>query len=574
MLKLYKYLLKYWWAYIIIVVCIIANMYLRYQGPELTKKLVNEVIVNRNVELLSTILLGFAFIGFSRAIIEYVCQILTDVSSSSVATKLRTDLFERTQKLSANYFDKNNAGEIMSRIKSDVDKVWDCLGFISMLTLQMIVMIIIVVYSMAKMNWQMAIVPTVLMIIASFIAVKMEQKLDAIYDEIDDADSDLNDAASENLAGVRTVKSFAREKFEMAKFYTLNRKYYELNLKQSKTLVNYYPFFQFVSLIIPMIVLVHGGFVVLSGKMNLGELAAYIQYSISLTWPMDMAGWLVNGISYGIASWKRIKKLYAEPIEIKSIQNPVVLSKVNGDITFSNVSFEHEGHKILRNVSFTVPQGTTLGIMGATGSGKTTLINLLTRIYDVTEGEIRLDGANIRTLTTDQLRSNISVVAQDVFLFSNTVGENLRFGGNGKVTDNILQQSIKDAEALFVNNLPDKVNTVIGERGMGLSGGQKQRLTIARALAKKRPVIVFDDSTSALDMETERELQKTINKMTDVTKLIIAHRISSVRHADNIIVLDGGKIAESGTHEQLLSKKGLYYQTYMAQYGDYLQGVN
>lgn len=286
---------------------------------------------------------------------------------------------------------------------------------------------------------------------------------------------------------------------------------------------------------------------------------------------MEMLGWLTNDVSSAVASYKKIKKIYAQTAEIKDEDQPVTLEHVEGRVEFSHVSFVIEGKEILNDVSFLLPAGKTLGIMGATGSGKTSLIHLLQRFYDVTDGCIRVDDTDIRKLKLKQLRSNISVVLQDVFLFSDTIEENIKMGKRKKLEMEEIRNAAEDARAKsFIEKMEEQYDTVIGERGVGLSGGQKQRISIARALAKHAPILVLDDSTSALDMETEHEIQKTLNELEDTTKLIIAHRISAVRHADEIIYLQDGKIAERGTHGELLEKKGLYYQTYLAQYGSYL----
>ena len=319
-----------------------------------------------------------------------------------------------------------------------------------------------------------------------------------------------------------------------------------------------------------MLTLLVGGKFAIDGSLTLGSLSAMVEYSNNIVWPMEMLGWLTNSFSSAVASNRKIKKIYEEKTTIKESEQPIVLDEVKGNITFDNVSYEkEEGKPILKNVSFNLKSGKTLGIMGETGSGKTTIINLLSRFYDVTDGSIRLDGVDIRELTLKQLRENIGVVMQDVFLFSDTISENIKLGMADELGYNEVREASDNAQVSeFAGRMEHQYDTVIGERGVGLSGGQKQRISIARAFAKNKPILVLDDATSALDMETEMEIQKVLEKFKGVTKIIIAHRISAVRNADEIIVLENGQIRERGIHEDLIKQHGLYYETYLSQYGD------
>ncbi|MDE7197949.1 MAG: ABC transporter ATP-binding protein/permease, partial [Lachnospiraceae bacterium] len=283
-----------------------------------------------------------------------------------------------------------------------------------------------------------------------------------------------------------------------------------------------------------------------------------------------MLGWLTNSFSSAVASNNKIKKIYEETPTVTESTDLVKLEKVQGKVCFDHVSFHKaDQHEILHDITFTVEAGGTLGIMGATGAGKTSIIQLLQRMYDATGGAVYLDGVDIRRLSLEQLRTSVSFVMQDVFLFSDTIGDNIKLGKKRYLDFRTVRKASTDAQASgFIERMEKRYDTVIGERGVGLSGGQKQRISIARALSKKNPILVLDDSTSALDTETEQMIQQTLRTLEHTTKIIIGHRISAVRHADEILVLADGAIAERGTHDALLAKRGLYYETYQSQYGE------
>lgn len=573
MKKLSFYIRQHIWGYLGAILCLIIGVVLDMLSPQLTKSIIDDVIGGGQLSLLKYLLAGILAVGLGRCVFMYIKEYTFDVIGAKISASMRKDLFEHLQGLSADFYDRNNTGELMARVKDDIDRIWDGLTFVGMLIIEVIIHTTLVLTCMYRLNWKLAIIPSVAMVLCGGLAIFLEKKLDRIYDDISEENATLNRVAEENLAGVRTVKAFAREKFEIRKFLSHNKRYYELNMAQSRVFVKYHPLFTLVTKVLPLIVLLSGGYLVIQGGFSLGSLGAFIEYSNNIVWPMEMLGWLTNSFSSAIASNKKLKKIYAETASIQDCERPVILDQVRGGITFEHVSFRRENTQILTDISFNVAPGATLGIMGATGSGKSSIVQLLQRLYDCNEGEIQLDHVDIRKLSLKQLRSNISVVMQDVFLFSDTIGDNVRLGRQGELDLEQVKSASHAAQAGdFIEKLPENYETIIGERGVGLSGGQKQRISIARAIAKGNPVLVLDDSTSALDMETEQEIQKSLRRLPSTTKLIIAHRISAVRDADEILFLEDGRIAERGTHEELMKRKGLYYQTYMAQYGTYLPG--
>ena len=611
-LNLFKYFKKYSFLYLLALISISASILLDQAAPLIVQHIVDDVILARKMEVLNFLLLGILGIGVGRCIFQYAKEYLCDYAGSKMACEIRINLFQKIQSLSANFFDGINSGELMSRVKDDVDRIWDIAAFMGILMAEVFIRTIATLFFMIRINWQLSIIPIVGMLISGFIAIKMEKQLDKLYGAIAQESSEMNNTAAENLAGVRTVKAFAREGFEIAKFHKHNQKFYELNIDLSRVFVKYNPIIQTITRVLTVISLLLGGLIVMKGnplqggqKMSIGELMAFLAYVGGMIWPMEMLGWLTNGFSSAKASVKRLNKIYRETPDVQE-KSELAKNTEGSDLELMNalfsqfdicgdISFEHVTYapvlseniensentvsepveataagsprKILDDVSFSIQAGQTLGIMGATGSGKTTIINLLKRMYDVTDGSIKLDGIDIRDLPIPTLRRSISCVMQDIFLFSDTIDGNIRLGARETISVPEVRSALVQSHAAeFVDLMEEKENTVIGERGVGLSGGQKQRITIARALARKTPVLVLDDSTSALDTETEHEIQKVLSELSGMTKIIIAHRISAVRKADKIIVLDKGRVVESGTHEELLARGGLYKETYDSQY--------
>ena len=569
MKKIRTYLWEHKFAFGLAILGMVISISLDMLSPRLTQSMIDDVLLGGHMNLLTPLLLAYVGVGVGRFIFQYVKEYTFDLTGSKIAAEIRRAVFCHVQSLSTEFFDRTGTGELMSRIKDDVDHIWDGLTYVGMLMIEVVIHTSIVLFCMYSLNWKLAILPTIGMAASAAIAIYMEHRLDSVYESISEENAALNTVAEENLAGVRTVKAFAREKYEIGKFLSHNQRYYELNMEQSNIFVKYHPYISLISKILPISVLLFGGAQVMRGEFTLGELSAFFAYSNNIVWPMEMLGWLTNSLSYAVASNRRIQKLYEEKPAVKDPENPVVLPSVKGQITFEHVSFHKaDQHEILHDISFTVEPGKTVGIMGTTGAGKSSLIYLLQRLYDVTDGAIYLDGVNIKELSLHQLRGAMSFVMQDVFLFSDTILENVKLGKKDTLTLSSIKEASRRAQASsFIEKMESQYDTVIGERGIGLSGGQKQRITIARALARKAPILVLDDSTSALDMETEQCIHDTLRELKDTTKIIIGHRISAVCHADEILILEGGQIVERGTHDELLAKKGHYYQTFVAQYG-------
>ena len=567
-MKLSSYILKNIRPYLVGVAALMSAVLLDMISPLITQSIVDDVIIGKNKDILPMLLLGMLGIGIGRAVLGYTKEYCFDRNSSKIMVQLRRDVFHHIQTLSAEYFDRSNTGELMARVKDDVDTIWDALSFVGMLTIEVVFHTGMIIFCMLRIDPLMTLIPFTGIVVCGITAIVMEKKLGDVYEQISDENAVLNRVAEENLGGVRTVRAFGRERFEIQKFMSHNRRWRDLNLTQSRLFADGFPIFAAASGLVPILVLPLGGYFVMKDRLTIGQLSAFVQYSTNIVWPMQMLGWLVNSLSSASSSLGKLKAIFNEKPAVTECEEPVECPDIKGGIEFKNVCFHKaDGYEILHDISFSVKPGETLGIMGATGAGKTSIIQLLQRMYDVTGGEILLDGVDIRKMKLGELRTAFGIVSQEVFLFSDRIMENISLGKKGNMPlDTVIRASSEAQAKSFIERLGDRYDTVIGERGVGLSGGQKQMISIARALSHDSPVLVLDDSTSALDMETEHEIQKMLENKKGITRIIIAHRISAVRNADEIIVLDNGRIAERGTHESLLSQNGLYRQTYDAQY--------
>ena len=410
--------------YILVIFINIVFVGLDMLSPQISMHIVDDVLIGKDTTHLDFFLFALLGIGVIRAILGYTREFCCDWAGSQIGMNVRKDFFTKIQTLSANFFDKMNSGELMSRLFDDGSNIWGLFTYIGMLLSEVIVHVSFIMFCMFRMNWRLAIIPSVSMVICAFIALTMEKHLGTVFESIGQETQVLNNTAQENLNAVRTVKSFVREPFEIKKFSIHNAKYYSLNYKISRIFVRYHPVLVMFKCLVPIVIVITGGMFVMKDNLTLGELTAFVQYYMNIVWPMEMLGWLSSGFSQGKASIKRIDKIYNEIPQIveKGGASEKECAEIKGNIKYDHVCFNSEtGTPILKDVSFSIDAGQTLGIMGATGSGKTTLVNLLKRMYDVSSGSITIDGIDIRDMSLKQLRRAVSIVMQDVFLFSETI---------------------------------------------------------------------------------------------------------------------------------------------------------
>lgn len=565
-----KYALKYKGLIIVSLMSMIIALILDLCSPILSKTIVDRVLKNGEMNLLLPVLAGYGIIAVFRSVLGYCKEFCADCIGQKVNYGLKKDLFRHLQTLPYKYFDGMNTGEIMSRMGEDIDNVWRTVGFGLLIFIEQVTYFILAASMLFYINWKLALISLVTMPLLAYLAVRYEKEDGETFEKISDQGAVINTTAQENIAGVRLVKAFAREKHEIMKFLGMNKKNLTLNMEQSSITAKYYPLMEFLSNISVAFVICIGGILVIKKELTLGDLVAYSQYIWMMIWPMRMLGWLTNLLAQAKASAKKINKIFDTKPEIASVENCIRPEKIEGNVSFRNVSFKYNSEYVLSNVSFEAKSGQTVAIMGTTGAGKSTITNLIGRYYDASEGEVCVDGINVKKLDLKTLRESMSVVPQDTFLFSDTIEANVSFSKENATHEEI-ERACKDACAHeFISELEDGYKTIIGERGVGLSGGQKQRIAIARALVRDASILVLDDSTSALDMETEYKLLKNLqSRKTRATTFIIAHRISAVKNADLILFIDKGRIVERGTHEELLKQKGMYYQVYCQQFRDF-----
>lgn len=570
MKRILKYVSKYKGTVIIGTMCMLIVIGVDLFLPYLQQVFIDSGLMKGNQNVIVSVLVWIGIITVIKAMLGYGKEFLYDVLSSWVHQDIKNDLFAHIQTLEFEYFDNMNTGELMSRIGEDAENIWQTIGYGMRLFIENIIYFVISTIILFVLNYKLALACFIVMIPIGFIGIKLENKFGKTYSKISDQTAEINTIAQEDIAGIKLVKAFSREKYEINKFLKMNKVYYDLNMEQAKIIGDYFPPIEFLTNIALVIMIVLGGFLVMDGEVSIGILVAFNGYIWNLIWPMRMLGELTDLLSRTVSSANKIFAIMDKDPSIKTKENFKDVKNIKGNIKFEGVNFKYDDKLVLKNINLDIKAGSTVAIMGATGAGKSSLINLIGRYYDTCKGSIKIDGIDIKEYNLEFLRKNMAIVPQETFLFSETILNNIKFSNENASFEEIKEASKLACANEFIEGLKLGYNTEIGERGIGLSGGQKQRIAIARSLVRKAKILILDDSTSALDMETEHELLKNLsNRKHESTTFIIAHRISAVKNADLIIYLEDGQIKESGTHDELLKKKGRYYDIYNDQFRDF-----
>ncbi|CAM3902830.1 ABC transporter ATP-binding protein [Cohnella lubricantis] len=514
------------------------------------------------------IALALGMIGFSllRTGLAYVTTMQYERSSQNMLYNIRIYLYNKIQGQDMEYYDRNRTGDLMTKMTGDLDMVrhsmaWIIKTIIESLTIFVAAVIYFFTIDAVLTLWLLILAPPIFIV-----AFLFARRVRPMYISLREKLSQLNSTTQENIAGNRVIKAFAREEYEIEKFTEKNVNYSKANKAAALVWLDYFPYLETFAQAFNVILMIAGGFFVMNGRITFGEYAAFSSLIWAISNPMRNIGIIINDIQRFFASLSKIAEIYYAKPHIVNEHRAADKKRYDGHIQFDHVSFKYDSQTVLHDVSFTVKPGETIAIMGATGSGKTTIISLIPRFYDVSEGRVLVDGVDVRELELDELRGNIGIATQDVLLFSDTIDGNVAYGDPDLPEEEVVRYAELAAAHEFIRKMPEGYDTIVGERGVGLSGGQKQRIALARAMSVRRPILILDDTTSAVDLETEMHIQQSLRDLDfPCTKIIIAQRVSTTAKADRIIILESGRIIEEGTHAELLAKRGYYYEVFMLQ---------
>lgn len=558
--------------------------------PILAGLIVDQVIGQGHRDRLPTLCLDMILVTLARSVCRYGYQMLMERFGQNTIYRLVSDEYEKLHDMDFSYFNHTRNGDIMSRMTSDTDAIRHFVSWVSYNALDAVCLFVGSICVMFTIEWRLALALLAVTPFLFYFTWQLSRHAHPLFYAIRNSLASLNSMVEENIEGNRVVKAFVREPYETEKFDAHNDDYMERNMRSAYNSRTYMPWLDGCSYMLQLITLILGGWLVIRQSMSLGALVSFNSFLWMIDGPVRQSGWLINDFERFNASCVKIRRLLtAKPKIVEKpdaqtnvVQAATVRAKVNGekaadperirgDVRFEHVSFafpDDPETPILKDIDFHVPAGTKLGILGETGSGKSTLVSLIARFYDPTVGHVLIDGIDAREWPLDVLRRQVNIVAQDTFLFSDTIGGNIAFGAERNDEQYVRTMASMAGADSFINRMPEGYDTVVGERGVGLSGGQKQRLSLARALADDPAILIMDDTTSAVDMETEATIQRHLQEMEGTrTMVTIAHRISSIKDSDLILVLDRGRIVERGSHDNLVHAHGRYYEIYRKQLG-------
>ncbi len=558
----YGFLKKYQWLMILGLFLTTVIAALSIVNPFISGIIVDDVIQAGNYDLLPWLVACLLGVTLGNGALRFLYQLAFETASQGVLYDMRGKVYRKFLEEDMAFYNKKRTGDLMSRQTGDMDAIRHFVAYDIYAIFQNILLFIFALMMIFTVNTRLALCMLVVLPFTAIATYKQSKEVKPAFQRNRNCFSSLNAFVQENISGNRVVKAFAKESYEKEKFQVENDKFRDAQIKGSRVWMKYVPIFEILSYALTVVLMLYGGYMVIQEEITLGDLVKVNGYLWMLNSPLRMAGWWVNDIQNFITSVEKIYATYSEEPKVRTplssdAQEPSFShghERISGEVEFRDVAYSADNEDIVKNINFKAHAGQTVGIIGSTGSGKSTLMNLLCRFYDTTSGQVLVDGKDVRQMDLYNLRDNIGMAMQDVFLFSDTIEGNIAYGRPDCSFDQVKHAAIQADANHFISALPEGYDTIVGERGVGLSGGQKQRISLARALLKDPSILILDDTTSAVDMETESYIQKQLKTVRKgCTVFIVAYRISSVKGADLILVMDEGRIIEQGTHEELMA---------------------
>jgi len=566
--------------YIIGILGTVLYNVLQLTVPYISQKIIDMFLTGENAaqnmiekrDVFFQLVIAMVIMTFFRTLVVYLVCMDVEHVSQKMLYRIRNYLFNKIERQDMNFYNKYRTGDLMTRVTGDLDAVRHMIAWVIRTVVESFSLLLATAVYFFIMDWRLTICMFAIAPLLFYVIVKFRDSVAPKHKELREKLAEMNTAAQENISGNRVVKAFAREDYEIERFEVCNKDYCETNKKTAKTWLKYYPYIESFANLMPVVLLTVGGLFIIKKQITMGEYVAFSGLIWAIANPMRQLGNIMNEFQRFSAAADKVMEIYYSEPEIVDKEDALDKpERFDGKVEFKHVSFQYSDGKlpVLHDVSFVANPGETIAIMGETGCGKTSLIQLIPRFYEPTEGEVLVDGINVSDLKLQQLRKNIGLATQDVLLYSDTIDGNIAYGDPHIKQEEVVKFAKYSAASDFIAKMPEGYDTIVGERGVGLSGGQKQRISLARALAVRPSILILDDTTSAVDLETEKQIQHSLNELDfPCTKIIIAQRISTTKWADKILVLKDGRIEESGTHDELIAKHGYYYSIVALQTGE------